>query len=68
VVLLARGLLAPAEDFLAFFVALSWVIAGACAVFLLPCWRYFATHPATRPAPALPGPRPGEAAEVEMTA
>jgi hypothetical protein len=47
VVLLARNLLAPKEHFLSFFLTLSWVIAGACLVLLVPCWRYFATHPAT---------------------
>jgi hypothetical protein len=47
VVLLARNLLAPREHFLSFFLTLSWVIAGACLVLLVPCWRYFATHPAT---------------------
>jgi hypothetical protein len=54
-VLLARNALGPAEDFLAFFLTLSWVIAGACLVLLVPCWRYFATHPATRPAARSPG-------------
>jgi hypothetical protein len=48
VVLLARNLLAPGEDFLAFFIMLSWAVVGACLVLLLPCWRYFATHPATQ--------------------
>jgi len=47
-VLLARNMLAPAENFLGFFIALSWVIAGACVLLLVPCWIYFATHPATR--------------------
>jgi hypothetical protein len=47
-VLLARNALGPSENLLAFFLNLSWVIAGACLVLLIPCWRYFATHPATR--------------------
>jgi hypothetical protein len=47
VVLLARNLLAPGENFLSFFLALSWVIAGTSLVLLVPCWRYFATHPGT---------------------
>ncbi len=55
-VLLARNLLDPAKDFLAFFITLSWVGAGACLVLLLPCWRYFAAHPATRSAPSAPLP------------
>jgi hypothetical protein len=47
-VLLAGNVLSPPKDFLTFFLILSWVIAGTCVVLLLPCWRYFATHPATR--------------------
>jgi hypothetical protein len=53
-VMLARNLLAPREQFLEFFVTLSWIVAGACVLLLIPCWRYFAVHPATRPAP-MPG-------------
>jgi hypothetical protein len=48
VVLLARNALAPAENFLAFFITLSWLIAAGCVVLLIPCWYYFATHPATQ--------------------
>jgi hypothetical protein len=51
-VLLARNLLQPAEDFLTFFLTLSWAVAGACLALLVPCWYYFATHPATRRAAA----------------
>lgn len=51
VVLFARNLLEPAENFLAFFVTLSWAIAAATAVLLILCWRYFAIHPATRSVP-----------------
>jgi hypothetical protein len=47
-VLLARYALGPGESFLAFFLTLSWVIAGACLALLIPCWHSFATHPATR--------------------
>ncbi|MCE9563458.1 MAG: DUF5690 family protein [Planctomycetes bacterium] len=47
-VLLARNALGPAENFLSFFVLLSWVIAGTCFALLVPCWRYFAMHPATQ--------------------
>jgi len=47
VVMLARNVLGPAENFLPFFRALSWAIAGACIVLLIPCWRYFAIHPTT---------------------
>lgn len=52
-VLLARNLLAPADDFVAFFFGLSWFVVAAGGVLLLACWRYFATHPATRPAGVL---------------
>jgi hypothetical protein len=52
-VLLARNALSPTESFLTFFLLLSWIIVGACLVLLIPCWRYFATYPATRPRPAL---------------
>ncbi len=62
-VLVARNALGPAEDFLTFFVLLSWIIAGACVVLLIPCWRYFATHPATQPMPATPTPLLAGAAE-----
>jgi hypothetical protein len=48
VVLLARNFFAPTENFLEFFLSLSWVIAGACVLLLVPCWYYFATHAATR--------------------
>jgi hypothetical protein len=67
-VLLARNALGPAEDFLGFFLTLSWVIAGACLVLLFPCWRYFATHPATRPTPAPAGPTPAACVVAERTA
>src|SRR5262249_20775530 len=40
-VLLARNALGPADNFLAFFLTLGWVIAAACLVLLVPCWRYF---------------------------
>jgi hypothetical protein len=49
VVLLARNVMAPTEGFLSFFLPLSWVIAGACLVLLVLCWRCFAMHPAMRP-------------------
>jgi hypothetical protein len=48
-VLLVRNALGTPENFPAFFFALSWIIAGACLALLIPCWRYFAVHPATRP-------------------
>jgi hypothetical protein len=49
-VLLARNAVGRVEDFLTFFVALSWFIAIACFAVLIPCWQYFASHPATRQA------------------
>jgi hypothetical protein len=51
-VLMARNLLAPAENFLPFFVRLSWIVAIACVLLLVPCWRYFAT---TQPVPQRSG-------------
>jgi hypothetical protein len=47
-VMLARNLVGETGNFLAFFVTLSWVIAGACLVLLIPCWVYFARHSATQ--------------------
>lgn len=47
-VLLARQVAAPGGDFLAFFVPLSWAVAGATALLLVPAWVYFLKHPATR--------------------
>jgi Family of unknown function (DUF5690) len=47
VVLLARNFMIPTKSFLSFFVILSWIVAVACVLLLLPCWRYFALHPAT---------------------
>ncbi len=67
-VLLARNALGPPENFLAFFLTLSWVIAGACLVLLIPCWRYFATHSATRFTPAPPDPIPAKGPLAERMA
>lgn len=64
VVLLARNLFAPTENFLAFFITLSWVIAGTCMILLLPCWRYFLLHPATSVLPDQPGIRNEKVIEV----
>jgi hypothetical protein len=47
-VLMARNVVKPSETFLSYFVTLSWVVAVVCVVLMLPCWRYFALHPATR--------------------
>lgn len=58
-VLLARNWFGPAENFLTFFLTLSWGITGACLVLLVPCWRYFATHAATRSTSALSEPATG---------
>jgi hypothetical protein len=66
-ILLVRNALGPTEDFLAFFLTLSWIIAGACLVLLIPCWRYFATHPATLPRPEPGGPVPAEGELAERT-
>jgi hypothetical protein len=61
-VLLARNAVGRTENFLPFFVLLSWAIAVACIVLLIPCWLSFATHPATRPAIL---PASGPVAEAE---
>lgn len=60
-VLLAHNLVQPVENFLGFFLALSWNVAAACLVLLLLCWRYFATHAA----PA--GPLPTASAVTERS-
>jgi hypothetical protein len=36
------------DNFVDFFIAVSWIIAGGCVVLLIPCWIYFAFHPAVR--------------------
>jgi Family of unknown function (DUF5690) len=66
-VLMTRNASGPTKDFLAFFLNLSWVIAGACLVLSVPCWWSFANHPATRPAP-IPTPLPDSDAIVERVA
>jgi hypothetical protein len=65
-VLLARNALGPAEDFLSFFITLSWVIAAGCTLFLIPCWYYFLAHATTRDdsPPTAEGPVVGQAEEV----
>jgi hypothetical protein len=52
IVLLARNAVTAGstEDFLGFFVTLSWGIVGLCLFLLVGCWWYFAVHPAARPA------------------
>jgi hypothetical protein len=47
-VLLARVLFGPADDFLSFFVATSWVVVGGCLLLLVPCWLYFAAYLGTQ--------------------
>jgi hypothetical protein len=47
-VLLAKNAAGSPGDFLPFFLTLSWVIAGAGLALLVPCWWYFAAHPATQ--------------------
>lgn len=47
-VLMARKLVQPTEDFLTFFVWLSWIVAIGSVALLIPMWRYFALHPATK--------------------
>jgi hypothetical protein len=52
-VLLGRNVLPNRDSFFSFFITLSWVVAALCLVLLVPCWRYFAAHPATRRKPEL---------------
>jgi len=47
-VLLGRNAIAHTPDFLGFFLTLSWVIAGAGFVLLIPCWWYFSARAATQ--------------------
>ena len=56
-VMLGKGIVGTSEDFLDFFVPLSWGIAVLSALLLIPCWRYFASHPATRQ-PTVPAVAP----------
>jgi hypothetical protein len=64
VVLLARNTLGSSENFLSFFLMLSWAIAAACVLLLIPCWCYFVTHSATRSAPDQDNSMPVEAKGV----
>lgn len=66
-VMVAKNLIHQTADgnFLDFFVPLSWAIAAACVLLLLPCWWYFAVHPATRGrAATLPTPAVETAVEA----
>jgi hypothetical protein len=47
-VLLAKNFAGMGQGFLSFYLAVSWFVAVACALLLLPCWRYFLSHPATQ--------------------
>jgi hypothetical protein len=47
-VMLAKNFVQANDTFLEFFVLLSWAIAGTCVLLLIPCWWYFAVHPATK--------------------
>jgi hypothetical protein len=67
IVLLARNAVTAgsSEDFIDFFVTLSWGIVGLCLFLLVGCWWYFASHPAARPARASLGSRaPDEIPDV----
>jgi hypothetical protein len=54
VVMLARNVMGPAQNFLPFFLALSGVIAAACVVLLVPCWYYFASQPVAKESSNVP--------------
>jgi hypothetical protein len=47
-VMIVKNCVGTLDHFLDFFVPLSWIVAGAGILLLLPCWRYFAVHSATR--------------------
>jgi hypothetical protein len=47
-VMIVKNCVGTLDHFLDFFVPLSWIVAGAGVLLLLPCWRYFALHAATR--------------------
>jgi hypothetical protein len=47
-VMMVKNAVGTLEHFLDFFVPLSWTVAGTGVLLLLPCWRYFAVHSATR--------------------
>lgn len=47
-VLLGKNIIGPTENFLSFFLMISWVIAGTCLLLLVACRRYFVNHPATQ--------------------
>jgi hypothetical protein len=44
VLMLVKNLYGSIDDFLSFFIPLSWFVAVACVVLLIPCWRYFANR------------------------
>ncbi len=66
-ILLGHGFLAHKENFLAFYLTLSWIIVGACLFLLAPCWYYFATHPATRKSPRSQAPVSDQRVAAERT-
>lgn len=47
-ILLVRNFTASPDNFLPFFVMLSWIIAIVCLLLIVPCAVYFARHPATQ--------------------
>jgi len=47
-VMVVKNLVGSVDNFLDFFVPLSWFVAAMCALLLIPCWRYFAFHAATQ--------------------
>ena len=47
-VLFVRRIVQATPDMLPFFLTLSWCISVACVLLLVPCWYFFAMHPATQ--------------------
>lgn len=62
VMLIRNYMVTDLENFLPFFLGLSWVIAGGCIVLLVPCWRYFVAHAATQVVPPIDSPSSSVAA------
>ena len=48
IVLLWKTFFSVHDNFIEFFVAISWFIAAGCILLLIPCWIYFALLPATK--------------------
>ncbi len=52
-VLFVKDFMPVHDNFVDFFIAISWIIAAGCVLLLIPCWIYFAYLPATKTQAAL---------------